>query len=276
MLSAVTLLFSSCLGDSEYTPTIGCTGVPYGLGASVMLDNGVIANLSGYSATDLMSVDRVYVYGQLTGESADLEQIQAGTKIDVIPQFAIKLDELETINGETVESAFADRNLSEVDNMSWFTMNNVFNALNGYMNFTLIGDCYVRNASGSGSSSSTNSYTVVAPYFYVYVGRVDTQAKIVDLYIGFDNRKSECVGEDGKLNDGYAAQNNMSFYLSFDTTSLYNQLDRDGISDDESVTFNIYKVEKSDDGTIDTDKVSSSWQFTSIQKLLLKRTYRSY
>ena len=97
MLSAVTLLFSSCLGDSEYTPTIGCTGVPYGLGASVMLDNGVIANLSGFSSTDLMNVNRVFVYGQLTGESANLEQIQAGQEIDLIPQVAVELDELETI-----------------------------------------------------------------------------------------------------------------------------------------------------------------------------------
>ena len=43
-----------------------------------------------------------------------------------------------------------------------------------------------------------------------------------------------------------------------------------------SLTFNIYTVEKADDGTIETEKVSSSWDFTNIQKLLLKRTYRSY
>lgn len=277
MLSAVTLLFSSCLGDSEYTPTIGCTGVPYGLGASVMLDNGVIANLSGFSSTDLMNVNRVFVYGQLTGESANLEQIQAGQEIDLIPQVAVELDELETITntGETVENAFADYNLTTINNLGWFTMNNVFNALNGYMNFTLVGDCYSRNNSGSGTSSS-NSNTLVTPNYYIYVGRVDAQAKIVDLYIGFDNRESECVEENGDPKTGYSLNTNISFYLSFDTTSLYSQLDSKGISDDESVTFNIYTVEKADDGTIETEKVSSSWDFTNIQKLLLKRTYRSY
>ena len=154
-------------------------------------------------------------------------------------------------------------------------MNNVFNALNGYMNFTLVGDCYSRNNSGSGTSSS-NSNTLVTPNYYIYVGRVDAQAKIVDLYIGFDNRESECVEENGDPKTGYSLNTNISFYLSFDTTSLYSQLDSEGISDDESVTFNIYTVEKADDGTIETEKVSSSWDFTNIQKLLLKRTYRSY
>ena len=69
MLSVVALLFSSCLGDSDYAPSIGCTGKPLGsLSADVKLDNGVIVTLSGISATTLMDIDRMYVYGQLTGE----------------------------------------------------------------------------------------------------------------------------------------------------------------------------------------------------------------
>lgn len=270
MLSAATLLFSSCLGDSEYTPTIGCTGVPYSYGARVRLDNGVIVNLSGFSSTDLLGVDRVYIYGQLSGDDADLEQLEVGQEVTVVPQMAIELELLEDITdyGDTMEDAFTGCNLSDVSSMSWFTMNNIFNALNGYMNFTLIGDCY------SQTSSSSSTTTLVSPNFYVYVDNIDTQSNSVDLYIGFDNRESECVGDDGEVNDGYNYNQNVSFYLSFDTTYLYYQLD--DLSDDDSITFNIYKVEKADDGTIEASKVSSSWQYTSIQKSYLNRSYYSY
>ena len=93
MLSAATLLFSSCLGDSEYTPTLGFTGTPMGdLSSTVLLDNGLQVMLSNVSAAELMNVDRIYVYGQVTDENIDFDQLKPGDKVTIVPQAAIVMD----------------------------------------------------------------------------------------------------------------------------------------------------------------------------------------
>ena len=244
MLSAAVLLFSSCLGDSDYTPSYGGLGTPLGdMSSSVMLDDGVTVTLSGISATELMNIDRIFVYGQLASGYEDIEQVQKGDKIGIVPQYALVLDEVEELGG-------------------------IFNASNGYMNFTIVGDCYTKISTSSGSTTET----MVSPYYYLHVSRVDTDAKIVDLELGYDNRASECTDTEGKLKDGYMLRQNTSFPIYFDTTSLYNQLD--GLDDEDTITFNIYKVEKEDDGHI--EKVQVNLSYTSIQKGALKRTVRTY
>lgn len=265
MLSAVTLLFSSCLGDSEYTPTYGLTGRPLGdLSSSVMLDNGVIATLSGVSATDLMTVDRLFVYGSLAGESAELEQVAPGDKITITPNAIIPMDEMELL---TDENPYQDLNLSEIGSLSWYNYIMNINAINGYIYFMITGDCYMKKSESSSSNSNT-SWNTVAPNFYINVERVDTNAKIVDLVIGFDNRETECT-EDGELKDGYTKQQNTLFALYFNASSLYNQLE--GLTDEDTVTYNIYKAEKDNDGEVDKEQISLS--FTGIQKGALKRNY---
>ena len=267
MLSAAVLLFSSCLGDSDYTPSYGGLGTPLGdMSGSAMLDDGVIDTSSGILDMELMNIDRIFVYGQVTSEYKDVEQVQKGDKIAIVPQYALVLDEVEELQGE---NSFENVELSDIDELSWFTvLGGIFNASNGYMNFTIVGDCYTKTSTSSGSTTET----MVSPYYYLHVSRVDTDAKIVDLELGYDNRASECTDTEGKLKDGYMLRQNTSFPIYFDTTSLYNQLD--GLDDEDTITFNIYKVEKEDNGRIEKNKVNLS--YTSIQKGALKRTVRTY
>ena len=98
MLSAAVLLFSSCLGDSDYTPSYGGLGTPLGdMSSSVMLDDGVTVMLNNISATELMNIDRIFVYGQLASGYEDIEQVQKGDKIAIVPQYALVLDEVEEL-----------------------------------------------------------------------------------------------------------------------------------------------------------------------------------
>lgn len=269
LLSATALLFSSCLGDSDYTPTIGCTGTPYGIGSEILLDNGITVSVSNVEPTALMNEDRVFVYGQLAGESAELEEIKPGDKITITGS-CYPMEEIEPISeAATEEEAFASVKLTEVGSFNWFAMGgSIFNALNGYMNFALYGDCYTKKA-GSGSSSSDN-YTLVTPNYYMYISKVDKEAKIVDLVFGYDNRKDECVDENGKLKDGYSFNENVLLpFLFFDVRSLYYEFE--DLADEDMIVFNVYTATKDKDGKLEKDKVDLS--YTSIPKSALKRTY---
>lgn len=269
LLSATALLFSSCLGDSNYTPSIGCTGSPtFGMGSEVLLDNGVVVSLSGVDPTALMDIDRIFVYGQVTGENTDLQNIKPGDKVSIIPQVAVEMEAIKKIE----EEEFADKNLTEVETLNWFTFDYQYNAINGYMNFSITGDCYSKKNSNTEDNKS-DSYTLVEPYYYIAVTRIDAQAKIVDLLFGYDNRKSECAGEDGKPKEGYAINQNVALPpLYFNTTSLYRELDEAGLSDDDTITFNVYTASKDKEtGKIEKEQISLS--NVAIQKLLLKRTY---
>lgn len=267
MLSVVALLFSSCLGDSDYAPSIGCTGKPLGsLSADVKLDNGVIVTLSGISATTLMDIDRMYVYGQLTGEDANLETINPGDKVTITPNFYVTLSKAQSF---LEDASWSDLNLSEMESLNWFSPDgySLVNALNGYMNFMTTGMAYAKKNESS-SSSSSDSYTLLTPRYYVKVKRLDTSNKIVDLVLGYDNRSSECLDENGKLKEGYISQKS-TFCFYFDTYELYTYLN--GIADEDAVTFNIYKVQKNSKGEYEEVKVSMN--YASIQKGYLKRTY---
>ena len=153
--------------------------------------------------------------------------------------------------------------MSDFSGFGWFPYGGVGN---GYMNFELIGTILYEK-------KSDNTQSVIEPSTYVYA-KVNTDAKNVEMTIGYDNHWDdyEKADDSSELKDGYSYQSGVSFPVTIDMRSIYNQLSSAGLSDDTSITFKFIKMYNSgDEGEKKTEDISLS--YTTFQLGYLKNQY---
>lgn len=261
LLAVISVTLSSCLGDGDSTyPIYGTGHVGGGFASQVVLDNGVKLNVTNVSSTDLINYDRVFIAGTITEEGYKGDAVSAGQTLTVE---ASQLGSLFESDWMSSEDALKAEYLSNFSGFNWFPYGGIGN---GYMNFELVGTILYHKG-------DNNTQTVIEPTTYVYA-KVDTQAKSVELMIGYDNHWDDYAKSDGssELQDGYSYQSSVSFPVTVSMRSVYNQLVNAGLSDDTNVTFKFVKVYNSgSNNEVKTEELSLS--YTTFQIAYLKNQY---
>lgn len=261
LLTAMSVSLSSCLGDGDNTyPVYGTGHVGGSFSSQVVLDNGVKLNITNVSSTELINYDRVFVAGTIVEEGYKGEAVSAGQSLSVE---ASQLGSLFESDWKSSEDELKAEYLSDFSGFGWFPYGGVGN---GYMNFELIGTILYEK-------KSDNTQSVIEPSTYVYA-KVNTDAKNVEMTIGYDNHWDdyEKTDDSSKLKDGYSYQSGVSFPVTIDMRSIYNQLSSAGLSDDTNITFKFIKMYNSgDEGEKKTEDISLS--YTTFQLGYLKNQY---
>lgn len=259
MLSVIAMTFTSCLGDgdnTQYVMGIGTAGVSSS--SSVQLDNGLTLNSASFK--DVASGSRVYVYASVDGEEYEtaVNNLNAGKSGTVTLQSlydgGVCVDCKYDDKSGNFDAELEETVTSDVESFNWCR----YGAFgNGWMNFTMKADWYLKKIEGS------SDYDMVAE-MGLWLKTFDREAKKVELVFLYDNKESEALKEGSAtdLKDGYQK---IAGYqsVSADVSALYGEMINGGLKDEDEIELSVRFVrnkehELSDENDALSGKLDSS------------------
>lgn len=227
MLSAVAVTFTSCLGDDDdNTQYIYGTGTAL-TATSINLDNGLTITSSGMGIT---TGERYYIMAQCTQSEyeAAFDKLQSGGQATLVSDYVSggkfiwgELMEEENMTEEEEPTS------TEVTSLNWFSYGSFGN---GYMNFTVTGNYFVRTENGTA--------TIMDPECKL-LWNYDASARKLSMTFVYNSRRDECVEEDGTLKDGYSAYSGQELPVTVNVTDIYYTLTSNGLSESDNVNLSI-------------------------------------
>ena len=264
MLSAVTLLFSSCLGDGDTTyPITGVGTITNSFSSEMVMDYGIKVSMVGINTSAIDNGDRIFFYGTIVDETYEGQALNPGEQITASLIQAFPLYDVTVINSS--DALGNDVQFTDYDEFDWFDGGGYGN---GYMNFQMTMQYIIKEGSGNTAN------TLMEPKTYAIFKNIDTSAKTADIIIAVDNRKSEFLQSDSnsELSDGYNwSRGNLPVTLN--ASQLYYDFSNAGLTDEDNITVTFYKQYHDEDGVVQTEELNVP--YTTIQLGYLKRQYGS-